>query len=45
MEEYLNLILVRNEKIKLRKIDGKYYFFIFMDLMFDFFVRKFYGDY
>ncbi|BAD85969.1 hypothetical protein, conserved [Thermococcus kodakarensis KOD1] len=45
MEEYLNLIPVRNEKIKLRKIDGKYYLLIPMDSMLDFLARKLHGDY
>lgn len=45
MGEYLNLIPVRNEKIELRKIDGKYYLLVPMDSMLDFLARKLHGDY
>ncbi|WP_258083337.1 PqqD family protein [Thermococcus thermotolerans] len=45
MEEYLNLVPVRNEKVELKKIDGKYYLLIPMDSKLDFLARKLHGEY
>ncbi|ASJ11534.1 PqqD family protein [Thermococcus thioreducens] len=45
MENYLNLIPVRNEKIELKKIDGKYYLLVPMDSKLDFLARKLHGEY
>ncbi len=45
MEEYMNLVPVRNEKVELRKIDGKYYLLIPMDSKLDFLARKLHGEY
>ncbi|NJE05639.1 PqqD family protein [Thermococcus sp. M36] len=45
MEEYLNLVPVRNEKVELRKVEGKYYLLIPMDSKLDFLARKLHGDY
>ncbi|ASJ06331.1 PqqD family protein [Thermococcus pacificus] len=45
MEEYLNLIPVCNEKVQLRKIEGKYYLLVPMESKLDFLARKLHGDY
>jgi len=45
MEEYLELIPVRNPKIQLKKIEDKYYLLIPMDSKLDFLARKLHGDY
>lgn len=45
MEEYLSLIPVRNEKIRMQKVNGKYYLLIPMDSKLDFLARKLHGDY
>ncbi|QDA30556.1 PqqD family protein [Thermococcus indicus] len=45
MEEYMNLVPVRNEKIELRKIEGRYYLLIPMDSKLDFLARRLHGDY
>ncbi|KUH33840.1 hypothetical protein APY94_04360 [Thermococcus celericrescens] len=45
MEEYMNLVPVRNEKIELKKIEGRYYLLIPMDSKLDFLARRLHGDY
>ncbi|MDV3104239.1 PqqD family protein [Thermococcus waiotapuensis] len=45
MEEYLNLVPVRNGKVQLRKVEGKYYLLIPMESKLDFLARKLHGDY
>ncbi|WP_324734860.1 PqqD family protein [Thermococcus sp. SY098] len=45
MEDYLNLVPVRNEKVELRKVEGRYYLLIPMDSKLDFLARKLHGDY
>lgn len=45
MENYLRLIPKRNENIKLKKIDNRYYLLIPMDSPFDIIARKLHGEY
>ncbi|NJE03904.1 PqqD family protein [Thermococcus sp. MV11] len=45
MEEYMNLVPVRNEKVELRKIEGKYYLMVPMESKLDFLARKLHGEY
>ncbi|MBP1911608.1 PqqD family protein [Thermococcus stetteri] len=45
MEEYMNLVPVRNEKIELKKVEGRYYLLIPMDSKLDFLARRLHGDY
>ncbi|CAD5243269.1 PqqD family protein [Thermococcus camini] len=45
MEEYMNLVPVRNEKVELRKIEGRYYLLIPMDSKLDFLARRLHGEY
>ncbi|HIP74974.1 MAG TPA: PqqD family protein [Thermococcus paralvinellae] len=45
MERYMNLVPLRNEKVQLRKINGKYYLLIPMDSTLDFLARKLHGEY
>ncbi|WP_048055390.1 PqqD family protein [Pyrococcus sp. NA2] len=45
MERYLNLIPVRNPKVELRKVRGKYYLFIPMESKLDFLARIIHGKY
>ncbi|MCD6524372.1 MAG: PqqD family protein [Thermococcus sp.] len=45
MEEYLELIPVPNPKVRLKKIDDKYYLLIPMDSKLDFLARRLHGDY
>ncbi|NJE30264.1 PqqD family protein [Thermococcus sp. 18S1] len=45
MEEYMNLVPVRNEKVELKKIEGRYYLLIPMDSKLDFLARRLHGDY
>ncbi|ASJ15334.1 PqqD family protein [Thermococcus radiotolerans] len=44
MEEYMNLVPVRNEKVELKKIEGKYYLLIPMESKLDFLARKLHGE-
>ncbi|HII61067.1 PqqD family protein [Pyrococcus horikoshii] len=45
MDNYLNLIPIRNEKVELRKIEGKYYLMIPMESKLDFLARRLHGNY
>ncbi|ASJ08311.1 hypothetical protein A3L11_03325 [Thermococcus siculi] len=45
MEDYMNLIPVRNGRVELRKIEGKYYLLIPMDSKLDFLARKLHRNY
>ncbi len=45
MEEYLRLIPRQNEKIELKKINGKFYLLIPMDSPFDFLAKRVHGEY
>lgn len=45
MEEYLKLIPKRNDEIKLKKTDNKYYLLIPMTSRLDFLARKLHGEY
>ncbi|AJC71962.1 hypothetical protein X802_07175 [Thermococcus guaymasensis DSM 11113] len=45
MEEYLELVPVPNPKVRLKKIDDKYYLLIPMDSKLDFLARRLHGDY